>query len=163
MFPPDRQASVTLPRGGNPRGSRASAENKKHLQPNARIALTSATAPMAMVVHDPNESKSRRSQGKIKMGSKRGRRHPDIVDAGWHQRRSVMPMMAELSIPAVRHGLRHASQRPRLFDYRPEPRMGTSADFRVACLWSAFGLTLTGLLFALGLGAEIGQILAIAG
>lgn len=35
--------------------------------------------------------------------------------------------------------------------------MGVSADFRIACLWSALGLTLTGLFFALGLGAEYGQ------
>jgi hypothetical protein len=41
--------------------------------------------------------------------------------------------------------------------------MGASADFCVVCLWSALGLTLTGLLFALGLGAEIGQSLAMAG
>jgi hypothetical protein len=38
-----------------------------------------------------------------------------------------------------------------------------SADFHVACLWSALGLTLTGLLFAGGFGAQIGQILAMAG
>ena len=41
--------------------------------------------------------------------------------------------------------------------------MGASADFCVVCLWSALGLTLTGLLFALGFGAEIGQVLALAG
>jgi hypothetical protein len=41
--------------------------------------------------------------------------------------------------------------------------LGASDDFGVACLWSALGLTLTGLFFALGLGAEIGQILAVAG
>jgi hypothetical protein len=40
---------------------------------------------------------------------------------------------------------------------------GASADFCIACLWSALGLTLTGLFFARGLGAEIGQILAMAG
>jgi hypothetical protein len=40
---------------------------------------------------------------------------------------------------------------------------GASADFCIACLWSAVGLTLTALLFALGLGAEIGQLLAMAG
>jgi hypothetical protein len=87
-----------------------------------------------------------------------------------------MPMRGELSIPAMRDGLsesngrigmslrrRDASQRPRLFDFRPEPRTGASADFRIACLWSAFGLALTGLLFALGLSADIGQILAMAG
>jgi hypothetical protein len=67
-----------------------------------------------------------------------------------------MPIRAELSIPAMRHGLRHGSQRR-----CPEP--GTSADFRLACLWSACGLLLTGLLLALGLGSEIGQILAMAG
>jgi hypothetical protein len=76
-----------------------------------------------------------------------------------------MPMRAELSIPAMRSGLWQANGR---IDMAPErrhtkPRMGTSADFHIACLWSAFGLTLTGLLFALGLGAQIGQILAIAG
>jgi hypothetical protein len=72
-----------------------------------------------------------------------------------------MPMRAELSIPAMRRGLWHGSQLRCLFDFRPEP--GTSADFRVVCLWSAFGLMLTGLLLALGSGAEIGQILAMAG
>lgn len=46
--------------------------------------------------------------------------------------------------------------------FRPEPRMGASADFWIACLWSALGLTLTGL-FSLGLGVEIGQILGMAG
>ena len=40
--------------------------------------------------------------------------------------------------------------------------MGVSADFRIAFLWSALGLTLTGLLFVLGFGAEIGQIPAVA-
>jgi hypothetical protein len=40
--------------------------------------------------------------------------------------------------------------------------MGASADFCIACLWSVLGLTLTGL-FALGLGVEIGQILAMTG
>jgi len=40
--------------------------------------------------------------------------------------------------------------------------IGVSADFRIACLWSALGLTLTGLFCALGFGAEIGQILAVA-
>jgi hypothetical protein len=37
-----------------------------------------------------------------------------------------------------------------------------SADFRIVCLWSALGLALTGVFFALGFGAEIGQILAVA-
>lgn len=43
------------------------------------------------------------------------------------------------------------------------PGVGASADFCIVCLWSALGLTLTGLLFVLGLGAEIGQILAMTG
>jgi hypothetical protein len=124
-------------------------------------------------------NKSSRSQGKIKMGSKRGRLDPDIVDAGWHQRRSVMPVRAESSIPAMRDGwerqtaesvwrqgvgmLRsaHAYSTFRPEPRMPEPRMGASADFCIVCLWSAMGLTLTGLLFALGLGP--GQILAMAG
>jgi hypothetical protein len=41
--------------------------------------------------------------------------------------------------------------------------MGASKNFRATCLWSALGLALTGLFFALGLGVEIGQILSIAG
>jgi hypothetical protein len=41
--------------------------------------------------------------------------------------------------------------------------MGASENFRAACLWSALGLILTGLFLALGFGAEIGQIQAIAG
>ncbi len=31
------------------------------------------------------------------------------------------------------------------------------------CLWSVVGLTLTGLLFAIGFGVEIGQALIVAG
>jgi hypothetical protein len=54
------------------------------------------------------------------------------------------------------------SEFPTPFRIAP-PGMGVSADFHIACLWSALGLTLTGLLFALGFGAEIGQILAMAG
>lgn len=45
----------------------------------------------------------------------------------------------------------------------PPLGMGAPADFSIVSLWSALGLTLTGLLFALGPGAEIGQILAMAG
>jgi hypothetical protein len=36
-------------------------------------------------------------------------------------------------------------------------------DLRLVCLWSAFGLTLTGLFFALGLAADIAQAMAAAG
>ena len=43
------------------------------------------------------------------------------------------------------------------------PGTGASGDFSIVCLCSALGLTLTGLLFALGLGPEIGQILAMTG
>jgi hypothetical protein len=42
-------------------------------------------------------------------------------------------------------------------------RQESISHFRIACLWSALGLTLTGLFFALGFGAEFGQILAMAG
>jgi hypothetical protein len=37
------------------------------------------------------------------------------------------------------------------------------AELRLLCLWSVVGLTLTGLLFAMGLGTEIGQALIVAG
>ena len=76
-----------------------------------------------------------------------------------------MPMRAELSIPAIRGGWWEANGEIDMAPGREhtKPRMGTSTDFHIACLWSAFGLTLTGLLFALGMGAQIGQILAIAG
>jgi hypothetical protein len=37
------------------------------------------------------------------------------------------------------------------------------ADVHVLCLWSAFGLAVTGLLFAMGFGAEIGLALMAAG
>jgi hypothetical protein len=87
-----------------------------------------------------------------------------------------MPVRAESSVPAMRDGWERetaASARRRgvgthrgahaFPTFRPEPRMEASADFCVACLWSALGLTLTALFFALGLGAEIGQILAMAG
>jgi len=36
-------------------------------------------------------------------------------------------------------------------------------ELRIVCLWSALGLTLSGLFFALGMGAEIGHALAAAG
>ena len=87
-----------------------------------------------------------------------------------------MPMSAKSSIPAMRDGWERQTAKSvwrqgvcmlrsshAYSTFRPEPRMGASADFCIACLWSALGLTLTGLLFALGLGAEIGQILAMAG
>ena len=38
-----------------------------------------------------------------------------------------------------------------------------SDDFRLVCLWSAFGLTLTGLFFAMGFGVEITRAMAAAG
>jgi len=36
-------------------------------------------------------------------------------------------------------------------------------DFTILCLWSAFGIALSGLLFIAGLGSEITQALAAAG
>jgi len=36
-------------------------------------------------------------------------------------------------------------------------------DLKIACLFAAVGLSLTALFFALGFGAEIGQLLASAG
>lgn len=38
-----------------------------------------------------------------------------------------------------------------------------STEFSVLCLWSVVGLTLTGLLFAMGFGGEIAQALTVAG
>jgi hypothetical protein len=43
------------------------------------------------------------------------------------------------------------------------PNTIVSPDLHVVCLWSAFGLALNGLFFALGFGAEIGQALMAAG
>lgn len=37
------------------------------------------------------------------------------------------------------------------------------AELPLLCLWSVVGLTLTGLLFAMGVGTEIGQALMAAG
>jgi hypothetical protein len=87
-----------------------------------------------------------------------------------------MPMRAELSVPAMRDGCEGQSAESvwrqgigmlrsalAYSTFRLEPRGGASADFRVVCLWSALGLTLTGLLFAFGLGGEIGQITVMAG
>jgi hypothetical protein len=87
-----------------------------------------------------------------------------------------MPMKVELLVPAVGNGWEKQAAESAWRRYvgmfrsaqaystfRPEPRMGASADFCIACLWSALGLTLTGLLLALGSVAEIGQILAAAG
>lgn len=36
-------------------------------------------------------------------------------------------------------------------------------NLAIVCLWSAFGLTLTGLFFALGFGVDIQQALMLAG
>jgi hypothetical protein len=87
-----------------------------------------------------------------------------------------MPMRAELSIPAMPDGWERGTAESvwrqgsgmlrgahACSIFRAESRIGASRDFSVACLWSALGLTLTGLLFALGLGPEIGQMLATAG
>jgi hypothetical protein len=39
-------------------------------------------------------------------------------------------------------------------------RAAVSIDFKLVCLWTALGLVLTALVFTLGFGAEIGQVLA---
>jgi hypothetical protein len=53
---------------------------------------------------------------------------------------------------------RYASKPPPVYGashhYRAIP-----TDLRVACLWSALGLTLTGLFFAMGFGVEITRAL----
>jgi hypothetical protein len=36
-------------------------------------------------------------------------------------------------------------------------------DLELACLWSAFGLTLTALFLALGFGSDLGQAMMLAG
>jgi hypothetical protein len=53
------------------------AENKKHFSQKRGVRPIYGDGNPR-----PDEKKSSRSQGKIKTGSKRGRRHPDIVDAG---------------------------------------------------------------------------------
>lgn len=42
-------------------------------------------------------------------------------------------------------------------------RKTAHVELRALCLWSVIGLTLTGLLFAMGLGPEIGQALMVTG
>jgi hypothetical protein len=87
-----------------------------------------------------------------------------------------MPTRAELSVPAMRDGWERQTAEPvwrqgvgmfrsalAYATFHLEPRVGASLDFHVVCLWSALGLTLTGLLFALGFGGEIGQITAMMG
>lgn len=37
------------------------------------------------------------------------------------------------------------------------------AEFGLVCLWAVLGLTMVGLIFALGFGAEVVQALAVAG
>jgi hypothetical protein len=44
-----------------------------------------------------------------------------------------------------------------------EYKLATIADLCVVCIWSILGLTLTALVSTLGVGAEIGQLLALAG
>jgi hypothetical protein len=42
-------------------------------------------------------------------------------------------------------------------------RAPISADFGLVCLWTAFGLVLTALVFTLGFSAEVEQVLAVIG
>jgi hypothetical protein len=84
-----------------------------------------------------------------------------------------MPTRAQFSIPAMRErqtagsvwrqGVGMLRSAYAYSTFRVESPTGASADLHIACLWSALGLILTGLLFARGLGAEIGQLLAMAG
>jgi hypothetical protein len=87
-----------------------------------------------------------------------------------------MPMKLELSAPAMRGGREKRTARSAwrrgvgmlrsaraCSTFCPEPRTGPSVDLHIVCLWSALGLALTGLLFALGMGGGIGQMLAMAG
>jgi hypothetical protein len=45
--------------------------------------------------------------------------------------------------------------------FHPDTTVPT--DLRAVCLWSALGLAVTGLFFAMGFSAEIGQALMAAG
>jgi hypothetical protein len=55
----------------------------------------------------------------------------------------------------------HVRQLPILFQ---APRLlPISDDLKVACLFAAVGLSLTAVFFALGFGADVGQLLADAG
>jgi hypothetical protein len=80
-----------------------------------------------------------------------------------------MPMRVELSVPTTRHGWERRTAESvwrhciGMLRSAHAYSTGASAEFHVVCMWSALGLTLTGLLFALGLGGEIAQILATAG
>jgi hypothetical protein len=62
-----------------------------------------------------------------------------------------------MSIAAT--GLRHSIA----IDTRASAPVGSAMSFGAVCLWTTAGLTLTALVFTLGLGADIGQFLTTAG
>ena len=57
----------------------------------------------------------------------------------------------------------HAAVLDGAFDLSNRQYGRISADFAVVCLWSLLGLSLTALVIAFGFGAEIAEILPIAG
>lgn len=58
--------------------------------------------------------------------------------------------------------VRYRSDRQQAYG-NPHHAQTAFTEFSVLCLWSVVGLTLTGMVFAVGLGAEIGQALMVAG
>jgi hypothetical protein len=54
-------------------------------------------------------------------------------------------------------------QSPSTFSSEINHQVPVSDDFVIICLWTASGLVLTALAFSLGFGAEVGQVLAVAG
>ena len=52
---------------------------------------------------------------------------------------------------------------PTAIDALTSDAVRMSVNFGVVCLWTIAGLTLTAIAFALGLGVEAGEFLAIAG
>jgi hypothetical protein len=43
------------------------------------------------------------------------------------------------------------------------PELGTQENFSVLCAWTAFGIALTALVFAMGLGGDLASSMALAG
>lgn len=43
------------------------------------------------------------------------------------------------------------------------PEEGSQGNVSLLCLWAAFGMAITALIFAMGLGAEFASTLAMAG
>jgi hypothetical protein len=51
----------------------------------------------------------------------------------------------------------------RLFSRNIPERTVVPVELAIVCLWSALGLVVTALAFAVGFGVEVGQLLAAAG